>query len=105
MGTGGFAPHPGHEPHLHPTLSAIQILAMQDSLHLLDVDAIVKCTSCLSALSRARTDGSIPQTSSPSNLRQAHSQATNGERRTLDSPTVLSRLSRSSVDWMRWIES
>ncbi|CAD6565878.1 MAG: hypothetical protein CYPHOPRED_000081 [Cyphobasidiales sp. Tagirdzhanova-0007] len=38
---GAFAPHPGHDPHLHPTLSAVQILLMQDSVHLLDIDKIV----------------------------------------------------------------
>jgi geranylgeranyl transferase type-2 subunit beta len=41
--TGAFSPHPGHDVHLHPTLSAIQILAIQDSLHLLNVDKIVSC--------------------------------------------------------------
>ncbi|SCV70834.1 BQ2448_3596 [Microbotryum intermedium] len=39
--TGGFAPHPHHEPHLHPTLSAIQILATHEALHLLDQDKVV----------------------------------------------------------------
>jgi len=39
--TGAFAPHPGHDPHIHPTLSAIQILLMQDALHLLQVNKIV----------------------------------------------------------------
>ncbi|GAA5823686.1 hypothetical protein JCM11251_000725 [Rhodosporidiobolus azoricus] len=38
---GGFSPHPGHDPHIHSTLSAIQILAMQDSLSVLNVDKIV----------------------------------------------------------------
>jgi geranylgeranyl transferase type-2 subunit beta len=45
---GGFAPHPGHDAHIHPTLSAIQILAMQDSLDLLDKDKIVACAVFLS---------------------------------------------------------
>lgn len=40
---GGFAPHPGHEPHIHSTLSAVQILAMQDSLDVLNKDKIVAC--------------------------------------------------------------
>lgn len=44
---GAFAPHPGHDPHLHPTLSAIQILLMQDAMHLLDADKIVKCKDTL----------------------------------------------------------
>ncbi|GAA6004719.1 hypothetical protein JCM11491_002205 [Sporobolomyces phaffii] len=38
---GGFSPHPGHDPHIHPTLSAIQILATHDSLHLVKVDQVV----------------------------------------------------------------
>lgn len=38
---GGFAPHPEHDPHLHPTLSAIQILATHDSLDLLNKEKVV----------------------------------------------------------------
>lgn len=41
--TGGFAPHPNHDPNVHATLSAVQILAMQDSLETLDRDRIVEC--------------------------------------------------------------
>ncbi|KAK4056592.1 Rab geranylgeranyltransferase [Microbotryomycetes sp. JL221] len=37
---GAFAPHPGHDTQLHSTLSAIQILAMQDALDLLNIDKI-----------------------------------------------------------------
>jgi len=44
---GAFAPHPGHDPHLHPTLSAIQILLMQDALHLVSVDKVVQCEQTL----------------------------------------------------------
>lgn len=40
---GGFSPHPGHEPHIHSTLSAVQILAMQDSLDVLNKEKIVSC--------------------------------------------------------------
>jgi len=40
---GGFAPHPGHDPNIHSTLSAIQILATHDSLEVLQVDKIVEC--------------------------------------------------------------
>lgn len=40
---GAFAPHPGHDPHLHPTLSAIQILAIHDALDLIDKDKVVAC--------------------------------------------------------------
>ncbi|GAA5882143.1 hypothetical protein JCM16303_005627 [Sporobolomyces ruberrimus] len=39
---GGFSPHPGHDPHIHPTLSAIQILATHDALDRLQVDKIVE---------------------------------------------------------------
>ncbi|ORY91648.1 rab geranylgeranyltransferase [Leucosporidium creatinivorum] len=46
---GAFAPHPGHDPHIHPTLSAIQILAMQDSLHLLNKEKIVSYILSLQA--------------------------------------------------------
>lgn len=40
---GAFSPHPGHDIHLHPTLSAIQILATHDALDLLNKDKIVSC--------------------------------------------------------------
>ncbi|KAJ7228848.1 rab geranylgeranyltransferase [Mycena pura] len=39
---GGFGAHPGHDAHIHPTLSGIQILLTYDSLHLLDVPRVVK---------------------------------------------------------------
>ena len=38
VSVGAFRPHPGHDAHLHPTLSAIQILATHDAMDLLDVD-------------------------------------------------------------------
>lgn len=43
--SGAFTPHPGHDPHVHATLSAIQILATHDALDRLDGkrDAIVQC--------------------------------------------------------------
>ncbi|EGG01441.1 uncharacterized protein MELLADRAFT_73002 [Melampsora larici-populina 98AG31] len=37
---GGFSPHPFHDPHLHSTLSAIQILVMQNSLDKVDKQKI-----------------------------------------------------------------
>ncbi|KAF9523298.1 rab geranylgeranyltransferase [Crepidotus variabilis] len=40
--TGAFGAHPQHDGHLLSTLSAIQILIMQDALDRLDVDRIVK---------------------------------------------------------------
>ncbi|GAA5826153.1 hypothetical protein JCM10212_004818, partial [Sporobolomyces blumeae] len=39
---GAFSPHPGHDPHLHSTLSAVQILATHDALDRLDRDKIVR---------------------------------------------------------------
>ncbi|KAJ7845640.1 terpenoid cyclases/protein prenyltransferase alpha-alpha toroid, partial [Mycena olivaceomarginata] len=41
-GAGGFAAHPGHDAHIHPTLSAIQILVMYDALDRLDAHLVVK---------------------------------------------------------------
>ncbi|KAM6503829.1 rab geranylgeranyltransferase [Amanita muscaria] len=38
---GGFGAHPGHDAHLLSTLSAIQILIMQDALDKLDIDRVV----------------------------------------------------------------
>lgn len=40
---GAFSPHPGHDVSLHSTLSAIQILAIQDSMAILNVDKLVSC--------------------------------------------------------------
>lgn len=39
---GAFGAHPGHDGHILSTLSAIQILAIQDSLDILDKDRLVK---------------------------------------------------------------
>ena len=44
---GAFGPHPDHDAHIHATLSAIQILIMQDAFDRLDVDRITKCKSHL----------------------------------------------------------
>ncbi len=41
--TGGFGAHPDHDAHIHSTLSAIQILVMQDALDRVDVDRVTKC--------------------------------------------------------------
>jgi prenyltransferase beta subunit len=40
---GAFGAHPDHDAHLLSTLSAIQILLMQDALNIVDVDRVVKC--------------------------------------------------------------
>lgn len=47
---GGFGAHPDHDAHLLSTLSAIQILTIQDALDRLDVPRVVKC-ACLRVLS------------------------------------------------------
>ncbi|KAJ7068099.1 rab geranylgeranyltransferase [Mycena amicta] len=39
---GAFGAHPGHDAHIHPTLSAIQILVIYDSLHVLDAPRVSK---------------------------------------------------------------
>ncbi|KAJ3513303.1 hypothetical protein NMY22_g15081 [Coprinellus aureogranulatus] len=39
---GGFGAHPDHDAHMLPTLSAIQILVMQDAMDRLDVDRVAK---------------------------------------------------------------
>ncbi|KAK7061562.1 rab geranylgeranyltransferase [Favolaschia claudopus] len=38
---GGFGAHPGHDAHIHATLSAIQILVMYDALDRLDIPRVV----------------------------------------------------------------
>ena len=40
---GAFGAHPDHDAHLLPTLSAIQILMIQDAMDRLAVDRITKC--------------------------------------------------------------
>ncbi|GAA5835509.1 hypothetical protein JCM5353_002380 [Sporobolomyces roseus] len=54
---GGFAPHPGHDPNIHSTLSAVQILATHDSLHLLNKDSIVRYVLSLQDPSRGSFSG------------------------------------------------
>jgi prenyltransferase beta subunit len=48
--TGAFGAHPKHDGHLLSTLSAIQILAIQDSLDIVDTDRLVKCKPPLDIL-------------------------------------------------------
>lgn len=52
--TGGFSGNIHHDPHLLYTLSALQILAIYDSMHLVDIE---KVTSYVKALQRP--DGSF----------------------------------------------
>jgi geranylgeranyl transferase type-2 subunit beta len=40
---GGFGAHVGHDAHLIYTLSAIQILAIQDSLSIIDHEKVIQC--------------------------------------------------------------
>ncbi|KAK9312521.1 terpenoid cyclases/protein prenyltransferase alpha-alpha toroid [Lipomyces starkeyi] len=44
---GGFGAHPGHDPHLLYTLSAIQILFIQDALDAVDADVVAKFVTSL----------------------------------------------------------
>ena len=46
---GAFGAHPGHDAHLLPTLSAIQILVTQDALDRVDVDRVTKCQYLLAS--------------------------------------------------------
>lgn len=43
MLTGGFGGNIGHDPHLLTTLSAVQILALFDSINVLDIDKVSNC--------------------------------------------------------------
>lgn len=45
--TGAFGAHPSHDAHLHATLSAIQILLIQDAMDRVDVDRVTKCALVL----------------------------------------------------------
>jgi prenyltransferase beta subunit len=40
---GAFGSHPDHDAHIHPTLSAIQILLIHDALDRLNVPRVVDC--------------------------------------------------------------
>ena len=44
---GAFGAHPGHDAHLHSTLSAIQILITQDALDRVDISRVTKCESAV----------------------------------------------------------
>jgi geranylgeranyl transferase type-2 subunit beta len=44
---GGFGGHPGHDPHMLYTLSAVQILAIYDRLEVLDVDKVTAYVASL----------------------------------------------------------
>lgn len=40
---GGYGASKGHDGHILTTLSAIQIMLMQDAAHLLDVERLTSC--------------------------------------------------------------
>lgn len=40
---GAFGAHPGHDAHLLSTLSAIQILIIQNAVDRIDIPRVVKC--------------------------------------------------------------
>lgn len=40
---GGFGAHPGHDPHILNTISAVQIIAIVDALDEIDGDKIARC--------------------------------------------------------------
>lgn len=40
---GGFACYPGHDDHITNTVYAVQVLAMLDSLHVIDKDKVASC--------------------------------------------------------------
>jgi len=120
---GGFAPHPGHDVHLHPTLSAIQILATHNSLHLLNKEKITTCEFCFrsSALRLALvaagppipllrpTDRHSPRRSQSSCRSKTRSAArsgpTRGPNRTRASRTAPFRPSRSSASSTAWTKT
>lgn len=41
--TGGFGGNVNHDPHLLYTLSAVQILVIEDALDAIDVEKVVEC--------------------------------------------------------------
>ena len=43
---GGFGGSPRHDSHLLYTLSALQILALYEKLHLIDTEKVISCESC-----------------------------------------------------------
>lgn len=46
---GSFGAHPGHDAHIHATLSGLQVLIMQDALDRVDVERVVVCECHLCA--------------------------------------------------------
>ena len=51
---GGFGAHVGHDAHILYTCSAIQILAIQDALSVIDPEKVIKCITESSILSNGR---------------------------------------------------
>ena len=44
--SGGFGGSERHDAHLLYTLSALQVLALYDKLHLVDADQVANCEHC-----------------------------------------------------------
>lgn len=42
---GGFGAHTGHDAHILNTLSAVQLLAIEDALDTIDHEKVIKCTT------------------------------------------------------------
>lgn len=87
--SGGFGGSPRHDAHLLHTLSAIQVLAIYDKLHLLDASQVAACERmhlgcqlcCLAAHSAATAH--VPQVSQmwlACNSQTAPSSGTSGAR-------------------------
>jgi len=114
---GGFGAHPKHDAHALTTLSAIQILLMQDAAHLLDVERLTTCELFSSLPSPSIIPSSLPfpfpahfvplrsylQSSSPFKPPPEPSPATNGAKPTPVSSTSPFQLSRFWGRWIGWI--
>lgn len=59
---GTFGAHPGHDGHILGTLSAIQILVIQDALGRANIDRIVDCEPLIASLSHIFTDPALIST-------------------------------------------
>ena len=96
---GAFGAHPDHDAHLLSTLSAIQILVMQDALVRVDVDRVVKCAVFVCLLCGPRI-ADVVQSSYLCNSRPEYLPATPLARQTRVFHTALSMLSHFSEGFM-----
>ena len=89
---GAFGAHPGHDAHILYTLSAIQVLVIQDALDKMDIDRVTKCTRITSPLYSTHHSPTQPtQLYSPSRHHLDASLGTDLERQTRDLHSVLLR--------------